>query len=100
MRLDRRFLTSGTVVVVIVLVVFIGSEGLRRFDAALASYLSGTLAGYFSLPVFASSVAAPALGAEVTGGRVGGAAALPDPPDAIPAVGVDAGRGGVHGAGS
>ncbi|HEX6301586.1 MAG TPA: hypothetical protein VF148_14070 [Acidimicrobiia bacterium] len=60
--------------------------------------LIGALAGYFSLLIFGLSEAAPPLGTEVTGGRVG-AAVLSDPPDAVPAVGVDGGRGAAHGAG-
>ncbi|HEX6301587.1 MAG TPA: hypothetical protein VF148_14075 [Acidimicrobiia bacterium] len=36
-------------VVILPVVVFIGSEGLRRFDAALAPYLSGALLAVFAV---------------------------------------------------
>ncbi|MFP4074034.1 MAG: MFS transporter, partial [Actinomycetota bacterium] len=50
MRLDRRGLTTGTVAVCILLVVvYVGSEGLRWFDAALAPYLLGTLLAVFAV---------------------------------------------------
>ena len=50
MKLDRRGLTSGTVAVLILLVlVYIGSEGMRWFDAALAPYLFGTLLAAFAV---------------------------------------------------
>lgn len=50
MRLHRRGLTSGIVAVLVLLVVvFIGSEGLRWFDAALAPYLFGTLLAVFAV---------------------------------------------------
>jgi nitrate reductase gamma subunit len=50
MRLDRRGLTSGTIAVLVLLVfVYIGSEGLRWFDAALAPYLFGTLLAVFAV---------------------------------------------------
>lgn len=48
-RLDRRGVVSGLVVVMLLLVaVYIGSEGLRWFDAALAPYLFGTLLAAFA----------------------------------------------------
>lgn len=48
-RLDRRGVTSGSVAVLVLLVgVYIGSEGLRWFDAALAPYLFGTLLAAFA----------------------------------------------------
>lgn len=47
--LDRRAVTSGSVAVMVLLVgVYIGSEGLRWFDAALAPYLFGTLLAVFA----------------------------------------------------
>ncbi len=50
MRLDRRGLTTGTFAVLVLLVlVYIGSEGLRWFDAALAPYLFGTLLAVFAV---------------------------------------------------
>jgi hypothetical protein len=50
MRLDRRGLTTGTLAVLALLVVvYVGSEGLRWFDAALAPYLFGTLLGVFAV---------------------------------------------------
>jgi hypothetical protein len=48
-RLDRRGMGLGALaVVVLVLAVFIGSDGLRWFDAALAPYLFGTLLAAFA----------------------------------------------------
>lgn len=48
-RLDRRGLTFGSVAVVVLLVlVYVGSEGLRWFDAALAPYLFGSLLAVFA----------------------------------------------------
>jgi hypothetical protein len=48
-RLDRRGITSGSVAVLVLLVgVYIGSEGLRWFDAALAPYLFGSLLAVFA----------------------------------------------------
>jgi hypothetical protein len=50
MRLDRRGLTSGSIAVLVPLVlVYVGSEGLRWFDAALAPYLLGTLLAVFAV---------------------------------------------------
>lgn len=50
MRLHRRGLASGTIAVLVLLVlVYIGSEGLRWFDAALAPYLFGTLLAAFAV---------------------------------------------------
>jgi hypothetical protein len=50
MRLDRRGVTTGTIAVLLLLVVvYIGSEGLRWFDAALAPYLFGTLLAVFAI---------------------------------------------------
>jgi hypothetical protein len=50
MRLDRRGVTTGTTAVLLLLVVvYIGSEGLRWFDAALAPYLFGTLLAVFAV---------------------------------------------------
>lgn len=50
MRLDRRGLTTGAAAVLILLVVvYLGSEGLRWFDAALAPYLFGTLLAVFAV---------------------------------------------------
>lgn len=47
--LDRRGLRLGTATVVMLLVlVYVGSEGLRWFDAALAPYLFGTLLAAFA----------------------------------------------------
>ncbi len=47
--LDRRGLGAGTITVLVLLVaVYIGSEGLRWFDAALAPYLFGTLLAAFA----------------------------------------------------
>jgi hypothetical protein len=49
-RLDGRGVTSGvTAVVVLLVVVYIGSEGLRWFDAALAPYLFGTVLAVFAV---------------------------------------------------
>ncbi|MGH8916201.1 MAG: MFS transporter [Acidimicrobiia bacterium] len=48
-RLDRRGVSAGTVAVLALLVVvYVGSEGLRWFDAALAPYLFGTLLAVFA----------------------------------------------------
>jgi hypothetical protein len=48
-RLDRRGVGGGVIAVIILLVlVYIGSEGLRWFDAALAPYLFGTLLAVFA----------------------------------------------------
>lgn len=48
-RLDRRGIALGVVAVVVVLVgVYIGSEQLRWFDAALVPYLFGTLLAVFA----------------------------------------------------
>jgi hypothetical protein len=48
-RLDRRGIGGGAIAVAILLVlVYIGSEGLRWFDAALAPYLFGTLLAVFA----------------------------------------------------
>ncbi|HJR93663.1 MAG TPA: MFS transporter [Acidimicrobiia bacterium] len=48
-RLDRKGVGFGTIAVVVLLVaVYIGSEGLRWFDAALAPYLLGTLLAVFA----------------------------------------------------
>ena len=48
-RLNRRGITSGLIAVLMLLiVVYIGSEGLRWFDAALVPYLFGTLLGAFA----------------------------------------------------
>jgi hypothetical protein len=48
-RLDRRGVGLGTLAVVILLLaVYIGSEGLRWFDAALAPYLFGSLLAVFA----------------------------------------------------
>lgn len=48
-RLDRRGIGGGAIAVVVLLVVvYIGSEGLRWFDAALAPYLFGTLLAVFA----------------------------------------------------
>ena len=50
MKLDRRGLTSGTFAVLVILVlVYVGSEGMRWFDAALAPYLFGTLLAGFAV---------------------------------------------------
>lgn len=47
--LDRRGLGLGIVAVLVLLVVvYLGSEGLRWFDAALVPYLFGTLLGVFA----------------------------------------------------
>lgn len=47
--LDRRGVRLGTVTVLLLLVlVYVGSEGLRWFDAALAPYLFGTLLAAFA----------------------------------------------------
>ncbi|HUG74677.1 MAG TPA: MFS transporter, partial [Acidimicrobiia bacterium] len=49
-RLDRRGVASGSVAVVVLLVlVYLGSEGLRWFDAALVPYLFGTLLAAFAV---------------------------------------------------
>ena len=49
-RLDRRGIASGSVAVVVLLIlVYIGSEGLRWFDAALVPYLFGTLLAAFAV---------------------------------------------------
>ncbi len=48
--LNRRGVTSGTASVVVLLVfVYVGSEGLRWFDAALTPYLFGTLLAAFAV---------------------------------------------------
>ena len=48
-RLDRGGLGLGALAVVVLLVaVYVGSEGLRWFDAALAPYLFGTLLAVFA----------------------------------------------------
>ncbi|MPZ53852.1 MAG: MFS transporter [Acidimicrobiia bacterium] len=48
-RLDRRGIGLGTVAVLVLLVlVYLGSGGLRWFDAALAPYLFGTLLAVFA----------------------------------------------------
>ncbi|MFP3915970.1 MAG: MFS transporter, partial [Actinomycetota bacterium] len=48
-RLDRRGITLGVVAVVVVLVgVYIGSEQLKWFDAALVPYLFGTCLAIFA----------------------------------------------------
>jgi hypothetical protein len=48
-RLDRRGIGGGAIAVILLLVlVYIGSEGLRWFDAALAPYLFGTLLAAFA----------------------------------------------------
>jgi uncharacterized membrane protein YobD (UPF0266 family) len=50
MRLDRRGLTSGSIAVLVLQVlVYVGSEGLRWFHAALAPYLLGTLLAVFAV---------------------------------------------------
>lgn len=50
MRLDRRGVTSGAVSVAVLLVlVYVGSEGMRWFDAALAPYLFGTVLALFAI---------------------------------------------------
>jgi hypothetical protein len=50
MKLDRRGVTSGALGVSVLLVlVYIGSEGLRWFDAALVPYLFGTLLAAFAV---------------------------------------------------
>lgn len=47
--LDRRGVSSGTITVLALLVlVYVGSEGFRWFDAALAPYLFGTLLAVFA----------------------------------------------------
>lgn len=47
--LDRRGLRLGTITVLVLMVlVYVGSEGLRWFDAALAPYLFGTLLAAFA----------------------------------------------------
>lgn len=49
-RLDRRGVTSGAVsVAVLLVVVYVGSEGMRWFDAALAPYLFGTVLALFAI---------------------------------------------------
>ena len=48
--LDRKgVLTGAALVVVLLVLVYIGSEGLRWFDAALAGYLVGTLLAVFAV---------------------------------------------------
>ncbi len=48
-RLDRRGVSSGTITVLALLIlVYVGSEGFRWFDAALAPYLFGTLLAVFA----------------------------------------------------
>lgn len=48
--LDRRGVISGTVgVLTLLALVYLGSEGLRWFDAALAPYLFGTLLAAFAV---------------------------------------------------
>ncbi len=48
--LDRRGLVVGvSAVAVTIVAVFVGSEGLRWFDAALAGYLAGTLFAIFGV---------------------------------------------------
>lgn len=48
--LDRRGLIVGSALVALLLVlVYVGSEGLRWFDAALAGYLVGTLLAVFAV---------------------------------------------------
>lgn len=48
-RLDRRGISGGAIAVIVLLVVvYIGSEGLRWFDTALAPYLFGTLLAVFA----------------------------------------------------
>jgi hypothetical protein len=47
--LDRKgVLTGASLVVVLLVLVYVGSEGLRWFDAALAGYLVGTLLAVFA----------------------------------------------------
>jgi hypothetical protein len=49
LRLDRKGVSLGAVAVVILLIgVYLGSGGLRWFDAALAPYLFGTLLAVFA----------------------------------------------------
>lgn len=49
MSLDRRGVGAGVVAVIVLLVgVYVGSQGLRWFDAALAPYLFGTLLAVFA----------------------------------------------------
>lgn len=49
MSLDRRGVGAGVAAVVVLLVgVYVGSQGLRWFDAALAPYLFGTLLAVFA----------------------------------------------------
>lgn len=49
LRLDRKGVSLGVVAVVVLLVgVYLGSGGLRWFDAALAPYLFGTLLAVFA----------------------------------------------------
>lgn len=48
--LDRRGVVAGTALVVLLLAaVYLGSEGLRWFDAALSGYLVGTLLAVFAV---------------------------------------------------
>jgi hypothetical protein len=48
--LDRRGVVAGLALVAVVLaLVYVGSEGLRWFDAALAGYLMGTLLAVFAV---------------------------------------------------
>ncbi|HEX5947635.1 MAG TPA: hypothetical protein VFY82_15230 [Acidimicrobiales bacterium] len=48
--LDRKgVLTGAALVVVLLVLVYVGSEGLRWFDAALAGYLVGTLLAVFAV---------------------------------------------------
>lgn len=48
--LDRRGVVAGASLVAVLLVlVYVGSEGLRWFDAALAGYLMGTLLAVFAV---------------------------------------------------